>query len=214
MYGSLSFGRIVARVVFVVALFLVLAAPQLNAPEPGPVFAELQKLLKPISVLGWLLIIVAISFGIFFLDGLQSRRAVSLGGTSVTGNAPAVTLPISEAVNPSHGGNGLASAPFRPFLSFLTIAGWLEIKEPDKECLVIDTQYLVRRTQFYIAPMRLLGKPLTGRRVLLSPAPLNDVSAKALTKDQLELTLVVSVKYDVANPAYVASLQAPLTESD
>ena len=53
---------------------------------------------------------------------------------------------------------------------------------------------------------------MSARRVLLSPAPLNDVSAKALTADHLELTLVVSAKYLVVDPAYVAGLEAPLSE--
>jgi hypothetical protein len=49
------------------------------------------------------------------------------------------------------------------------------------------------------------------RRVLLKPAPLEVVST-ALTQDELKLTLTVSVKYEVENPVYVASLADPLAE--
>jgi hypothetical protein len=41
---------------------------------------------------------------------------------------------------------------------------------------------------------------------------LTDVKAKALTSDKLELTLTVSLKYEVRNPVKIASLQDPLAE--
>jgi len=119
---------------------------------------------------------------------------------------------IVEAVKSQHGGNGLATASYTPSLKFMRILGWLAVRDPDKECIVIDGKHVIKSTQLYFAPMLLIGKPVNARRILLSPTPLEDIKATALTSDQLELTLVVSVKYSVSDPVYVASLSAPISE--
>jgi len=56
----------------------------------------------------------------------------------------------------------------------------------------------------------LLRRRMVGRRVLLRPAPLLDLCARALTKDQLELSLTVSLSYAVRDPLAVASLEKPI----
>jgi hypothetical protein len=70
----------------------------------------------------------------------------------------------------------------------------------------------VDKTRLTTELLRVIGRRRFLRRVMLQPAPLTDVSAKALTSDQLEMTLVVSVKYTVTDPAHVASLQDPVAE--
>lgn len=118
-------------------------------------------------------------------------------------------MPISEVVN-LPGGNALASPAFQMPLNFFGLVGWQHVEE-GVEALICDGQ-LVPRTNLTTDWLRALGRTKFFRRVLLQPAPLTDISAKALTKDQLELTLTVSAKYHVTDPVYVASLQAPLTE--
>jgi len=172
----------------------------------------LRSWLEAIPTATWLLIGALAILVLWVATTLPKMRAEDADSTHQAENVPAVALPIGDAVTPSSGGSGLASAAFAPRLPWLGIGGWLHIKEPGKECLVIDARHVVQDTRVYLSPMRLLGRPLTARRVLLSPAPLNDVSAKELTSDRLPLTLLVSVKYEVADPVYVASLQAPLSE--
>lgn len=124
-------------------------------------------------------------------------------------NEQIARMPITEVINLS-GGNGLASPAFQMPLDFLGLIGWEHI-EKGVEALVCDGQ-IVPRTRLTADWLRLIGRTKYFRRVLLQPAPMSDISAKALTKDQLELTLIVSAKYNVVDPIYVASLQAPLTE--
>jgi len=114
-------------------------------------------------------------------------------------------MPISEVVN-LPGGNGLASPAFHMF----RILRWEHVEE-GVEALVCDGQ-LVPRTTLTVDWLRAIGKNRFFRRVLLQPAPLTNISAKALTEDGLDLTLTVSVKYMVVNPVYVAALQSPLVE--
>ena len=132
--------------------------------------------------------------------------------TEATEQDPKEKLSISEVVKPQNGGNGLASVAYSPTLPYMGIFGWLEVKDPDKECIVVDGKYKLKRTQLFFAPMVLFGKPINARRILLSPPPLEDIKGTAITKDRLELTLLVSVKYSITNPVYIASLSAPLSE--
>jgi hypothetical protein len=212
MSASLTFGRAVARTAFIFLLLYILSAPQLSSESPGPVFAALQALLRSTPTTTRLLVVGVVLLSLWITTALMRLRAENASTAQEIEDVSAASLTIGDAVSPARGGNGLASTPFVPVLSWLGLAGWLEVKEIDKECLVIDGKHVVRHTQLYIAPMRLLGKPISVRRVLLPPAPLSDVSATALTSDRLNLTLVVSVKYIVADPVYIASLQAPLSE--
>jgi hypothetical protein len=212
MNEPLPFRRVVARTAFVLLLLYIVAAPQLRSDNPGPGFDTVADWTTSMSLLDWLLIGFAIlALLAVFTTISRLRYQNKMTATQVERN-PAADRPISEAVKATLGGNGLASEPVEPYLAFFDLAGWIQIKEPDKECLVIDAKYVIRNTRLYAAPLRLLGKPISARRVLLSPAPLNDVSAEALTADHLNLTLKVSVKYTVADPAYVAGLEDPLSE--
>lgn len=212
MNEPLSFSRTVNRSIFVILLLYVLAAPQLRSPSPGPGFDVAAEWLASVSFLEWVLFAVGVLFLIAVATTISRLRYQIRAVAGQVESVPAATLPISEAVKSSQGGNGLASAPFKPYLAFLDLAGWMQIQDPGKECLVIDARTTIRKTSPYAAPLRLIGKPISARRVLLSPAALEDVSATSLTADQLDLTLKVTVKYTVADPAYVASLEAPLSE--
>lgn len=212
MNEPISFKRAIGRTSFVILLLYILAVPQLRSNNPGPGFDTIANWIESISFLGRVGIGLGFLFVIAFATTLSRLRYQNQAQADQSGRAPAEVLPISEAVKLTSGGSGLASAPFRPFLAFFDLIGWIQVQEPDKECVVIDTRYVVRKTRIYAAPLRLIGKPISARRVLLSPAPLDDVSSTALTSDQLELTLVVSAKYQVADPTYVASLEAPLSE--
>lgn len=118
-------------------------------------------------------------------------------------------LPINQVVK-LEGGNGLASPAFHAPLTFLGAFGWQHVEE-GVEALVCDGE-VVPRTHFTTDWLRTLGRRKFLRRVQLQPAPLTDVRATALTSDQIELTLTVSVKYEVVDPGYVASLQDPIGE--
>ena len=207
MNQPISFGKSLARVSFIIILLALLSAPQLLSRHPGPIFIIVKTLLVSIPILVWL------SLFLFFLAVLWAATNVRKLAGSHSNTANAIDpLSISEAVRPEKGGNGLASASYVPALNFLRTLGWLSIKDQDKECIVIDGKHVIRRTSLFFAPMLLVGKPINARRILLSPPPLEDIKATALTSDQLNLTLVVTVKYSVINPVYVASLAAPLAE--
>ncbi len=206
--SSVTFTRVLLRVGFVVGLLLLLAAPQLMMEQPGGVFARVKHVLVDTSPLVWGLLVGVVGV-LLWLWTIPSRQTAT---GAVAGQAAAEALPISEAVLPMHGGNGLVTQSYEPGLSWLGLIGWIEIKDPGKECVVVDGRRIIRKTELYIGPMRLLGKPISARRVLLQPAPITDISAKSLTRDQWELALVVSAKYEVINPVYTASLQAPLDE--
>lgn len=119
------------------------------------------------------------------------------------------TMPLSEAVR-LPGGNGLASPAFRLSLGLLGVIGWQHVEE-GVEALICDGER-VGKTRLTAEVLRLIGRRRFLRRVMLQPAPLADVRATALTMDQLQMTLVVSVKYTVTDPAHVASLQDPMSE--
>jgi len=207
MNQPISFGKSLARVSFVIILLVLLSAPQLLSKHPGPIFNIIKTVLVAIPFLGWILIIF------FFLAVLWAATNVrKLAGSHTTTSNTIDPLSISDAARPDKGGNGLSSASYVPSLNFLRTLGWLSIKDSDKECIVIDGRHVIRRTRLFFAPMLLVGKPINARRVLLSPPPLEDIKATALTSDQLNLTLVVTVKYSVIDPIYVASLAAPLAE--
>jgi hypothetical protein len=207
MKQAISFERLLSRISFVLLLLGLVSAPQLLSENPGPIFSQVRSLLLSISLPIWILIIFIAIAIMWAITNLQKAT-----GAQPRDQSSVEALPISEVVKSHHGGNGLASVAYIPTLKFLRIIGWIAVKDPDKECIVIDGKHVIRQTKLYAAPMLLLGKPINARRILLSPPPLEDIKATALTSDQLNLTLVVSVKYSIIKPAYVASLSAPLTE--
>jgi hypothetical protein len=119
------------------------------------------------------------------------------------------TMSIFDVVRLS-GGNNLVSPPFQTPLNFLGIFGWQHV-DAGVEALVCEGQ-IVADTRYNADIARLFGRRRYVRRVLLKPAPLTDVKSKALTSDKLELTLTVSLKYEVRDPVSIASLQDPLAE--
>jgi hypothetical protein len=207
MNKSITFGRILSRIVFILLILILVSTPRLRSTDPGPVFSQIRTLLSSIPIPVWILFF---AISIFLLWVITRRSKLDESGTIE--RDPKEKLSISEVVMPKNGGNGLTSVAYSPTLPFLGILGWVEVKDPDKECIVIDGKHKLGRTQLYFSPMILFGKPINARRILLAPPPLEDIKATALTNDQLELTLVVSVKYSISNPIYVASLSAPLSE--
>lgn len=204
---SLPYTKLVSRFFFILIILAILFAPKISSDDPSPFFSKLRNLLHSQSIWIWILIIAVILFLLWLLSNLNK-----IGASDNQNASPAISLPIGEVVKIANGGSGLASALFRPELKWLNLVGWIDVKDPEKECVIIDGKRTIRSTELFFAPMRLIGKPINARRVLLSPSPLEDIQGKALTSDQLELTLVVSIKYSVVNPIYVASLSAPLSE--
>jgi hypothetical protein len=207
MKQTMSFGSLISRIAFVVMILALVSAPQLLSINPGPIFSQVKFVLLSISFPVWLFIIL---IGLAFLWAVTNLQKTV--GVQQAGQKPAESMPIGGAVTAQFGGNGLATNSYIPTLRILGILGWLSVSEPDKECIVIDGKQVIRRTQLYFAPMLLLGKPVNARRILLTPAPLEDIKAASLTSDQLDLTLVISVKYSISDPIYVASLSAPISE--
>lgn len=207
MERKVDYTVAVVRMVFVVLLLLVMAAPQLLAEEPSKDFAKIRVLLETTPLVTWLIIGAAAFVGLVAIQFARTLRSRSTKPVS----AALRRLPIEEAVLAQHKGNGLASDMFPLELPWLGIAGWLQI-EPGKECIVIDGKRVIRQTQICFTPLRFIGKPIYARRVLLQPAALTDLSAKGQTSDQFALTLVTTVKYTVTNPVYVATQQAPITQ--
>ena len=117
------------------------------------------------------------------------------------------TLSIFDVVR-QPGGNGLASPLFEMPSEFFRIFSWQHI-EVGTEALIVDGE-IVRQSDGILNPFGMLLRRQYARRVLLRPAPLTDIRAHALTKDQLDLTLTVSVNYLVRDPKLVASMEAPI----
>lgn len=207
MNQPINFGRLLGRIFFVVLILGMLSAPQLLSDHPRIVFARVRSLLASVPLPAWFIIVAVFLAVLWIITNLQKAA-----NTQTRDQSPAETMVIVDAVKSQHGGNGLATIAYNPSLKFMRILGWLAVRDPDKECIVIDGRHVIRRTRLFFAPMLLVGKPINARRILLSPAPMEDIKATALTSDQLELTLVVSIKYYVSNPVYVASLSAPLSE--
>jgi len=123
-------------------------------------------------------------------------------------NQEIAQMPIQQAVL-QPGGNGLASPAFQIPLNILSIFGWHNIEQGVEACVCDGV--LVPSTKIKAELARMIGRKSFVRRVLLKPAPL-EISATGLTRDQLELTLNVAIKYEVRDPVYVASLSDPLAE--
>lgn len=123
-------------------------------------------------------------------------------------NQEIAQMPIQQVVL-EPGGNGLASPAFQIPLNILSIFGWHNIEQGVEACVCDGV--LVPSTKIKAELARMIGRKSFVRRVLLKPAPL-EISAKGLTRDQLELTLNVAIKYEVRDPVYVASLSDPLAE--
>lgn len=117
------------------------------------------------------------------------------------------TMSLVEAVKLS-GGNGLATPLFEVPAEFFNVFSWQYV-EIGMEAVIIDGQ-VMRQSDVLINPLGLLFRRQYARRVLLRPAPLIDVSAKALTSDQLDLMLTVSINYRVTDPLKVTAMEAPI----
>lgn len=117
-------------------------------------------------------------------------------------------MAIQDAVNQS-GGNGLCSPAFQPPLDFLIVFGWQNV-EQGVEALVCNGE-VIPHTKLKSDFLRLIGRRSFFRRVLLKPAPLTIIS-EALSKDELKVSLEITVKYEVKDPVYVSSLQDPIAE--
>ena len=202
MNSSKTFTQITSRALFILIIFLAVFGPRLSTENPGPIL----KSIKSIPILVWMILFL-IFLLIVWLQQNMKQASLELETHDVGFN-----LQIDKAVKIENGGNGLASAPFSPLLKWLNLFGWIEVKDYEKECVVIDGTLIIQKTQFFFAPMRLLGKPMNARRVLLHPSPLVDIKGDALTSDRYDLSLIVSVKYSVIDPCYVASLSEPLSE--
>jgi hypothetical protein len=203
---KVTFPRLILRILFVAGLVALLSAPQLLSETPSSFFETVGDFLRGLTWWQWAILFLVIA-GLAWLLTIPSRQG---GGGAA--EAAAARLPISEAVDPANGGNGLVTAPYSPILRRFGLMGWVEIKDAGKECVVLDGRRVLRQTTLLAAPSRLIGRPISARRVLLQPAPLTDVSAASTTADKLNLTMVVSAKYEVLDPIYTASLQAPLKE--
>mgnify|MGYP001138524585 CR=1 FL=1 len=123
-------------------------------------------------------------------------------------NREIAQMPIQQAVL-QPGGNGLASPAFQIPLNILRIFGWHNIEQGVEACVCDGV--LIPSTKIKAELERLIGRKSFVRRVLLKPAPL-EISTTGLTRDQLQLTLSVAIKYEVQDPVYVASLSDPLAE--
>jgi hypothetical protein len=207
MNSQITYGRLLARAVFILTVFGLVSLPQIRSENPAPAFAQMRDLVSLIPIPLWFVIILIF---LAVLWAIMNIRYSSI--RSAFEQSPTERISISEVVKPEKGGNGLTSISYSPTLRLFNTLGWLEVKDPDKECIVIDGKHVIKKTRLYFAPMLLFGKPVNARRILLSPPPLVDVKATALTNDQLELTLVVSVKYFVEDPVYVAKLSEPISE--
>lgn len=201
MKQEISFFRILTRISFLVVLFLAVSQPNLSDPDPEPFFRFIKS--KPPSY--WLILFLSVVIILWLAHNLTKQRKI------ISSESPDFALEIEEAVKEARGGNGLASAPFSPTLGFLNLVGWINVKSPQKECVVIDGVKVIERTQLFFAPMRLFGKPINARRVLLNPDPLT-VSEDGKTLDHYDLTLNLTVSYSVIDPTYVSSLSDPLKE--
>lgn len=119
-----------------------------------------------------------------------------------------VTAVIQEAVK-MQGGNGLSSPPFQPPLNFMLIFAWINV-ENGVEALVSNGEVLTQ-TRLKSDFLRLMGKRVFFHRVLLKPAPIS-ATATALSRDEMKVSINVSLKLEVLDPVYVASAQDPLGE--
>ncbi len=116
---------------------------------------------------------------------------------------------LLEAVN-LPGGNGLASPAFQtPSLGFFNLMGWSHV-EQGTEALICDGE-VITATNLNRDLARMIRHKQFMRRVILHPPPL-EVSVDALTADSLQAGLSISFGYTVVDPAYVASMAAPLRE--
>lgn len=126
----------------------------------------------------------------------------------MSGTRDLASAPISEVVR-LPGGNGLASPLFEMPSEFFRIFSWQHI-EVGTEALIADGE-VVRQSDGIVNPLGLLFRKQYARRVLLRPAPLTDIQASALTQDQLDLRLTISINYLVRDPQLAASMEAPIT---
>jgi len=206
MDNRTHYRRAAVQSLSLVLLFLIMAAPQLMSVRPTGVFAEFRNVLERTPLTTWLIVGVGALIALVVISFARQVRRPAKASEGAT------TRPsIEDAVLPQNKGNGLASATFPLNLPWFGIAGWVHVEE-GKECVVIDGRQVVHRSRICFTPLRLIGKPIYARRVLLQPPTLNDLSEKALSADRLELTLVTTVKYNVTDPIYVATQQTPLTQ--
>lgn len=201
MKKETPFLRFLLRIAFLVILFLAISQSNLSDPNPAPFFS----FIKSKTPFFWISIFLIVIVIFWFTQNLTKSERMTIPGS------PDFTLEIEDAVREDRGGNGLASAPFSPTLRFLNLFGWINVKSPKKECVVIDGVKVIKETEWFFAPMRLLGKPINAHRVLLNPDPLT-VSEDGKTLDHYDLTLHLTLSYSVIDPIYVSSVSDPLKE--
>ena len=148
MINSIPYNKIVTRFFFVLFLLGILVGPQLFSNHPRQEFAIIQNILQSRSVWFWLLIIVGVLFILWVFSNINKMKI-----SEDSNELPVVRLPIGDAVKQNNGGSGLASMPFQPSLKFLNVLGWINVKDPDKECIIIDGQHTINSTKLLFAPM-------------------------------------------------------------
>jgi len=228
MYSPPNYTRAFLRMSFVVMVVTAMLLPQLTAAKPPPAFHELRDLLRTLTTVEYaelgtcVLLLLGVSRAARYVRHKQltrpspaprsnriPKRTLVNGETQpMSMNTPISRLSIHEAIK-LPGGNGLTSPLFELPTEFFGLFSWQHI-EAGMEALIMDGR-VVRRSDFVLNPLGFFQKQKYARRVLLRPAPLTEISARALTHDLLELTLTVSVNYEVSDPAQVATMEAPLT---
>lgn len=199
---------ITVKVGYLVLLLVVMAAPQLAAERPGPIFAQIKSLVNNTPLQTWLKVGGA---AMLILLAISAVRVLGSRSSRPSEMHPIQRLPIQKAVSPAHNGNGLVSDAFPLKLAWLGIAGWVEVQTPGMECLTVDGRSVIGKTKLYFSPIRLLGKPSNARRTLLAPEPRVIPTVEALSADQWSTRIDASITFRVADPLRVLS-EKPLDD--
>jgi len=228
MHFPPRYGRALIRAFWIIGLCVVIGIPPLTAAHPKPPFTVIRAVVQSLSVAEYSLVGLtsALLLGIITVSrSIQHKRHIRWAAVKAPiieiGRAQALErmkqlMKLAQQISLASiydavklpGGNGLASPLFELPSEFFGLFSWQYVEE-GAEALIVDGK-VIRRSDPMFSLAGLLRRRMVGRRVLLRPAPLLDLCARALTKDQLELSLTVSLSYAVRDPLAVASLEKPI----
>lgn len=195
------FKQVALRTLFVVGLLVVMSLPQLQSEYPPPPFSSIRTITRAMSLGTWLVVVLAVGLAMLLFSWL---RTLSFG-SKVRETHPIQSMPLQQAVLPERGGNGLVSDAFPLKLPWLGFCGWVEVETPGMEGLIVDGRHVIRETSFHISPVRLLGKPVSARRVLLAPEPHVIPTVEALSSDKWQTKIDGAITFRVDDPLSVLS---------
>jgi hypothetical protein len=208
--ASVNYRKAFWRVLWCVGVALLLLIPPMTATVSREPFAQWRRIVEETSLASWLgiLIVTSVLLGIIAL--WRSHTAQVSVATPVP--ATPLLLSIEKAVTREQGGNGLASRPEWVNFKWVVI-GWIIVPTPMLECVVADGRWVIRHTRIYVTPLRLVGRPMSLRRVLLKPTVREISNVVALSQDSWQVSLDIRLTYQVKNPRRVLT-EDPLAELD